>query len=360
MAKTPTGRSAPARDFTVGADYLNTRQLFSQDSQTQELDGDEEGLAEEQRIQSAFLKATEQHSKKGGRRVTFTEVVADDEELTTPDEEDEDLADDDLGTSLTTKDILTNLDGGADQFAKEVQSRPNYVYNLMGKLCNLLRLLQEHNKLLHQSNNRNLKRREQLASQQQETQERLQQAIERINELDQDQDPELESRATAQLVKMKEKTQWYTGALKEKEIELNKVNSDMAELTQERDNLDDECARLKEELGNTRGRSRSRARTPAERTPAASLSPFSKAHGMGPPPAPAPLPNRRNTRQAARSSSNATRIRRNVRGATAATDDTSASRATINLDPDSNKAIQVDRSVKDPDKFEGKAGTFYP
>jgi hypothetical protein len=29
---------------------------------------------------------------------------------------------------------------------------------------------------------------------------------------------------------MKEKTQWYTGALKEKEIELNKVNSDIAEL----------------------------------------------------------------------------------------------------------------------------------
>jgi hypothetical protein len=79
-----------------------------------------------------------------------------------------------------------------------------------------------------------------------------------------------------------------------------------------------------------------------------------------PPSALLPLPNRRNTRQAARSSSDAARIRRNVRGATAATDDTSVSRATVNLDPDSNKAIQVDRSVKDPDKFEGKVGTFYP
>jgi hypothetical protein len=58
-------------------------------------------------------------------------------------------ADDDLGTLLTIKDILTNLNESADQFAKEVQARPNYVYNLIGKLYNSLRLLQEHNDLLH-------------------------------------------------------------------------------------------------------------------------------------------------------------------------------------------------------------------
>jgi hypothetical protein len=181
MAKTPTGKSnAQARDSTVGADYLNTRQLFSQDDlQTQDLN-DTKGLAEEQRIQRAFFHATEQHKN---RRVTFTEVATDDEDITTPNEGDEMQADDDLGTSLTIKDILTNLDESADQFAKEVQARPNYVYNLTGKLCNSLRLLQEHNDLLHQSNSRNVKMRERLASQHQDVQERLQQATEKITEL---------------------------------------------------------------------------------------------------------------------------------------------------------------------------------
>jgi hypothetical protein len=111
MAKTPTSKSNAqhACGSTVGADYLNTRQLFSQDdSQTQDLD-DIEGLAEEQCIQSAFLEATKQHSKKDGRRVTFTKVTVNDKELTTPDDRDE-LADDDLSTSLIIKDILTNLD----------------------------------------------------------------------------------------------------------------------------------------------------------------------------------------------------------------------------------------------------------
>jgi hypothetical protein len=145
---------------------LNTRQLFSQDdSQTQDLD-DIEGLAEEQRIQSAFLEATKQYSKKDGRRVTFTEVTVNDKELTTPDDRDDrdELADDDLGTSLIIKDIFTNLNQGAEQFVKEVEAYPYYVYSLIGKLCNSLHLLQEHNDLLHQSNTRNVKMREQLAS----------------------------------------------------------------------------------------------------------------------------------------------------------------------------------------------------
>jgi len=74
-----------ARRSTIGADYLNTRQLFSQDeSQTQELD-DEEGAAEERRIQQAFALAAEQH--KEGRRVTFTDAAND--EATQPTEGDE-------------------------------------------------------------------------------------------------------------------------------------------------------------------------------------------------------------------------------------------------------------------------------
>lgn len=127
---------------------MNTRQLFSQDdSQTQDLD-DIEGLAKEQRIQSAFLEATKQYSKKDGCRVTFTKVTVNDEELTTPDDRDE-LADNDLGTSLIIKDILTNLNQGAEQFVKEVEAHPHYVHSLIGKLCNSLHLLQEHNDLLY-------------------------------------------------------------------------------------------------------------------------------------------------------------------------------------------------------------------
>jgi hypothetical protein len=164
MAKTPTGKSSTqqARDSTIGANYLNTRQLFSQeDSQTQDLD-DAEGLEEEQRIQRAFLQATEHHKN---RRVTFTEATVNSDDITTPDDGDElQAGSDDLDTSLTIKDILTNLDQGATQFATEVQARPIYVYNLMGKLCNSLRLLQEHNNLLHQSNSRNVKMRRQITT----------------------------------------------------------------------------------------------------------------------------------------------------------------------------------------------------
>jgi hypothetical protein len=69
--------------------------------------------------------------------------------VSTEDSNDLQAGGDDLDTLLTIKDILTNLDQGAAQFAAEVQVRPNYVYNLMGKLCNSLHLLQEHNNLLH-------------------------------------------------------------------------------------------------------------------------------------------------------------------------------------------------------------------
>jgi hypothetical protein len=365
MAKTPTSKSNAqhARDSTVGADYLNTRQLFSQDdSQTQDLD-DIEGLAEEQRIQSAFLEATKQYSKKDGRRVTFTKVTVNDEELTTPDDGDE-LADDNRGTSLIIKDILTNLDQGAEQFVKEVEAHPHYVYSLMGKLCNSLHLLQEHNDLLHQSNTRNVKMREQLASRHQEDQERLQEATKKITQLAQAQehDPQEEARASAQLGLMKEKNEWYADTIKEKDTASDKVNSDMAELAQERDDLDNECSRLKAELeAVTRGRPRSPSRTPA---PARSLSPWTKAHTMGPPPqrtaGPPPLPDQHTARRVSRSASRAETCTHTQREATAATDNSNASRASVNLDPESSKAIQVDRSVKDPDKFEGKANTFYP
>jgi hypothetical protein len=351
---------------------LNTRQLFSQDSQTYYLDSDE-GLAEERRIQRAFLEATE-HSKKAGRCVTFTEVANDDENLTTPNEGDELQTDDDLGTSLAIKDILNNLDEGADQFAEEVQARPHYVYGPMGKLCSSLRLLQKHNDLLHQSNARNKDVREQLATSLSDTQKSLKEATATINELAEECGPRDGPRASVQLEKMKEKTRWYANALKEKDTTVDELNNEVAGLAQDHDDLEDECARLKRELAaaekelavsRTRDRSHSRSSSHARR-PIASLSPYSKAHGIGPP----PLPRRdRDHRQQARSES---RTRPQIqhdqdhctgREATAATDNSrlsTASSASVNLDPGSSKAIAVDRSVKDPDTFEGKATTFYP
>lgn len=83
------------------------------------------------------------------------------------------------------------------------------MYSLIGKLCNSLHLLQEHNDLLYQSNTRNMKMREQLASRHQEDQERLQEATKKITQLAQAQehDPQEEARASAQLGLMKEKNE---------------------------------------------------------------------------------------------------------------------------------------------------------
>jgi hypothetical protein len=166
------GSSAqPQRTSTISADYLNTTQLFLQtkDSQTQDLTGDT--FAEEQRIQAAFVSATER--LKSGRRVTFSKVV--NEEARTPEEGDEvdgtdrvsagGKGDDELdSTSAVIRDILANLDQGAAQFAAEVTTRPNYVYNLIGKLCAQLYWLKEQYDLLHQSNTINRAKRDQLAT----------------------------------------------------------------------------------------------------------------------------------------------------------------------------------------------------
>lgn len=365
----------PPRTSTNGADYLNTHQLFSQDeSQTQELD--QEGVAEEQRIQRAFLRATEQHRK--GRRVTFTEA-ADDEAVSPEDGDELHSGSDDLDASLTIEDILANLGQGADQFAIEVQARPNYVYNLMGKLCAQLHLLKEHNDLLHQSNARNKTMREQLASQHTAVQERLQEATEKITELSQEeQDPQLESRATVQLAKMKEKNQWYADTMKEKEQTLNTLNNQVASLATDNDELSAECDRLKDDLSaankqaidvSARGRPSSRN---DRRDPSASLSPYSKAHGMGPPTVRRRAAHSESRAYVARSESrNRSEIaQRAHREFTTNTNNsrldreqsafTTASHASVNLDPNSSKAIQVDRSVKDPDKFKGEQGTFYP
>jgi cell division septum initiation protein DivIVA len=150
---------------------------------------------------------------------------------------------------------------------------------------------------------------------------------------------------------MKEKNQWYADTLKEKDIVVNQLNNDVAGLATDNDDLKDECDRMRDELAalaeQAQGSERSR------REPSASLSPYSKAHTRGL----LPLPNRRHV---GRSESRSEVGRRTRREATAATNNSNASHASVNLDPDSGKAIQVDRSVKDPDKFEGKTGTFYP
>jgi hypothetical protein len=107
---------------------------------------DAEGVAKEQRIQRAFIAAVNKYknNSKDGRRVTFSETV--NREITGPEEGDE-LEGDDVAQTIA--DILTKLDAGAEQFASEAQERPNYVYNLTGKLCSQLHLLKETNDLLH-------------------------------------------------------------------------------------------------------------------------------------------------------------------------------------------------------------------
>jgi len=359
------------RRSTIGADYLNTRQLFSQDeSQTQEIDGDEEGVAEERRIQQAFALATEQH--KMGRRVTFTDTA--DEEATKPSDGDEIQHDsedlDDTDVTPTISQILHNLDQGAAEFAKEVQARPNYVYNLMGKLCSQLRLLQEHHDLLLQSNERNKTMRDRLTAQYLASQERLQAATQRITELSsEEEDTEREARASAQLVKMKQKTQWYADQLKEKEVAVNKLNSEVADLAADNDDLVEESDRLRKELDEhkeRRGRSPTRAQSPRE--PSTSLSPWSKAHNanMGPLTGRShDVRNARDARHARHTARSESRVatyseiaQRGLRGVTAATAVSNSS--SVHIDPTSKSSIQVDRSIKDPDKFKGDTNTFYP
>lgn len=353
----------PPRSSIISAGYLNTHQLFSQDdSQTQDLLGNK-GVAEEQCILRAFLRATEQHRK--GRRVTFTEAV--DDEVANPEDGDElqttdtnDLDD----ASQTIKDILSNLDQGAEQFATEVQARPNYVYNLMGKLCAQLHLLKEHNDLLHQSNTRNKTMREQLTTQHIAAQERLQAATQKITELSQEQGPQLESRSSAQLAKMKEKNQWYAETMKEKDKSLNTLNNEVASLATDNEELGAECDRLKDDLAVAQAAARGRSPTPSHhRDPSTSLSPYSKAHNMPPPPKPRGRVCRSGSRTRSevamhRSHRETTAFSRRDREPTMLS--SVATHASVNVDPTSNKAIQSDRNIKDPDKFKAEAGSFYP
>lgn len=357
---------------TGSADYLRTTQLFSQeDSQTQDLN-DTEGSAEEQRIQNAFLEAT----KRAGRRVTFD--VAVDEEVRAPEEGDElasgDKGSDDLDTTSVIQDIIANFDRGAAQFAIEVQAHPDYVYNLLGRLCGQLHQLKETNDLLHQSNARNMAVRTQLSATLASNQELLEGATAKITELSQEHDLQLESRSVAQLGKMKDKNQWYVNTLKEKESVVNKLNDEAAELAAENDDLSSECKRLEEELKDAeQARSWSHSRTSHSRTshydPSASLSPYSRAHNMGPPLLP-PGPchqdrhqdrqHRRTARSESRNTDIARRARREDTAATNNTVRTNVSTSSVHVDPNSKSSIQVDCSIKDPDKFKGMTSTYYP
>ena len=112
--------------------------------QTQDLTSDAATIAKEYRIQAAFVSAQERLKNKSGRRVTFSKVI--DKEVRTTEEGNEVDAtaaakdgaegeDDELdATSIVIRDILANLDKGANQFVLEVQTRPNYIYNLIGRL----------------------------------------------------------------------------------------------------------------------------------------------------------------------------------------------------------------------------------
>lgn len=377
-------RTQLPRRSTVGADYLTTTQLFSQDeeSQIQDLTNGADGLVEEQRIQRAFITAVNQYNKKDGRRITFSATA--DEEARAPEEGDEvdapapksdDATDDDEDldpASSVIRDILAGLDQGAAQFAAETQARPHYVYNLMGRLCAQLHLLKETNDLLHQSNARNKAAREQLVKAQAATQERLQEATQKITELtnSQEPDPQEESCATVQLAKMKGKNQWYVDTLKDKEKTVDSLNGQVADLMSDNDELLAETKRLKDELNAAkedlvvasaaRGRQASRSEQRAQ-----SLSPYSKAHAntnMAPPPLPTGRQARSQHREQHRERSHSAvsqRYRREATVATVATNNSNVSSASVNLDPEASMAIKTDRSVKDPDKFEGKQGTFY-
>lgn len=169
---------AQPRESTTGADYLNTYELFSQ-TPTQEIPGaflDAADTAEEQkRIQQNFRAAISQH-KDRDRRSTFGEVAKDydDASITT---------DEGWDDNETLPSYLSKLDEGPDRFKDEANARPQYVYDLMGKLCGSLHLLQHQVDLLHQSNDVNKNAREALTSELIETRTQLEAATTRINTL---------------------------------------------------------------------------------------------------------------------------------------------------------------------------------
>ena len=151
---------------------------------------------------------------------------------------------------------------------------------------------------------------------------------------------------------------------------MNNLNNEMVGLATENDDLSAENKRLKEELADSRdavprGRTTWHSQSPF-REPSLSLSPWSKAYAIGPPKQ-ATSRRRdlsRDARRHARSQSRnhsevARRGRREMTAATNNTIFTIASHSSVNVDPKSKSSIQVDRSIKDPDKFKGESDTFY-
>jgi hypothetical protein len=367
----------PLRTSTIGADYLNTRQLFSQTDESQNQTGDAGCVAEEQRIQRAFLTATEKHKNKDSRRVTFTEAA--DEEVTSPEDGDE-LQTDDLNVSQTITNILAKLDEGAEQFASEVQKRPNYVYNLTGKLCSQLHLLKETNELLHQSNTINNTMRERIATQHMASQESLQAATEKITELtekiaNQEENPGSDQRTTAQLHIVTEKNDWYGKKVKGLEATLDGLNSEVADFATANEELTVECDRLQGEHDTLRGEhERLQGELSAANEHAArgrslvrkSVSPWTRDHtanegrpteNMAPPSLPKSRTALLHTRSRAlselRTTDDPSRFDRELTALT------NASQTSVNLDPNASMPVKVDRSINNPDKFDGKQGTFY-
>jgi hypothetical protein len=92
-----------------------------------------------------------------------------------------------------------------------------------------------------------------------------------------------------QLVKMKEKNQWYADILKEKDLVVNKLNSKVARLAIDNDDLSNKCDCLKDKLTTSKQAADDQVQGRmclCYYKPSALLSPYLKAYTIGLPPVP--------------------------------------------------------------------------
>jgi hypothetical protein len=200
--------------------------------------------------------------------------------------------------------------------------------------------------------------------------------------------PADDNRDRTEAVKQKERADYYKGLLNASQQTVDTLSNEALELTEQSDAWKEkmeqavkELAELKDKNNNrVRGRSPSRAESHVRE---ASLSPFAKAqlalrNNMGPPPRPnnsnadrshlGERSTRRTHREPStrrhRADSSTSRHRdmsatpdhlRNERQDTA---DSNVSHASGRVNPRSDKAVSVDRSIKEPEQFNGTTG-FY-
>lgn len=138
---------------------------------------------------------------------------------------------------------------------------------------------------------------------------------------------------------------------REKQDQINSLNQDLVDLSQELDQAKSDLERAQE------GRGRSPTPVP-ELSPARSLSPYSRA--MAPPPIPTTARKTTVRSHSQRRDSGPTiQIHRHQREGTAATNTSVKTIGSVVVNPELTQNMKIDRTIKDPEKFDGKAGTFY-